>query len=80
MQLDLSKLYSCATLTLTAAPRPEQKWTSPGENIIALAEEDLVWRLVRVNHKGLLCALHVRGGGVCVCVGGCALTEYAVRD
>lgn len=49
-----------APQTLTAAPEPEQKWASPGENVTALAGEDLVWRLIWVNCKGLFLCVHVR--------------------
>lgn len=62
----LSKPYDCAT-DPDRRPEPEQRWTSPRENIVALAGEDFVGRLVRVNCKGLLCAcsyvcVRTRGG------------------
>lgn len=59
----LPKPYSC-TKTLTATPEPEQEWTSLPGNIIALAGENLVWRLVWVNREGLLCVCT----SMCVCI------------
>lgn len=44
-------------------PWPEQKWASPSENVTALAGEDLVWRLIWVNCKGLFFV----GARTCAC-------------